>query len=168
MRSAAAAQRRTIFPSRQRQTFRVRKRTPLCGLSITLVETRQRARLGDKPKRFTVNISPNPSRKLAAALGYSRSSHSACFSIRAIPSGEGRRKSLPKLSGQRPRRQLPPTNGAVLCVLLHVGAVPSRRPAPCGSSSDTGGYLLFESATREVSFEWTAGPIVVPKRRSTK
>src|SRR5204863_6798016 len=29
----------------------------------------------DNPKRFTVNISAKPSRKLAAALGYSRSSH---------------------------------------------------------------------------------------------
>src|SRR5947199_5940842 len=71
MSSAAAAQRSTILPSRQRQIFRVRRRTPLCGLSITLVETRQRERLGDKPKRFTVNISAKPSRKLAAALGYS-------------------------------------------------------------------------------------------------
>src|SRR5437868_14651928 len=57
MSSAAAAQRSTILPSRQRQTFRVLRRTPLCGLSITLVETRQRERLGDNPKRFTVNIS---------------------------------------------------------------------------------------------------------------
>src|SRR5207247_3597671 len=81
MSSAAAAQRSTILPFRQRQIFRVLRRTPLCGLSITLVETRQRERLGDKPKRFTVNISTKPSRKLAAALGYSRSSHSACFSI---------------------------------------------------------------------------------------
>src|SRR5436853_577860 len=93
MSSAAAAQRSTILPSRQRQTFRVRRRTPLCGLSMTLVETRQRERLGDKPKRFTVNISAKPSRKLAAALGYSRSSHSACFSIRTMPSLGGSRKA---------------------------------------------------------------------------
>src|SRR5205809_692997 len=75
MSSAAAAQRSTILPSRQRQIFRVRRRTPLCGLSITLVETRQRERLGDNPKRFTVNISAKPSRKLADALGYSRNSY---------------------------------------------------------------------------------------------
>ena len=37
-------------------------------LSITLVETRQRAKLGDKPKRLTVTIAARPSRKLAAAL----------------------------------------------------------------------------------------------------
>jgi len=66
MSRAGAAQRRTIFPSRQRQTRRGRSRTPLCGLSITLVETKQRAKLGDKPKRLTVNISVRPSRKLAA------------------------------------------------------------------------------------------------------
>src|SRR6266536_4443093 len=59
MSNAAAAQHSTILPSRQRQIFRVRRRTPLCGLSITLVETRQRERVGDRPKRFTVNISAN-------------------------------------------------------------------------------------------------------------
>src|SRR6516164_3480019 len=77
IRSAAAAQRNTIFPSRQRHTRRVLNRTPLFGLSITLVETRQRERRGDKPSS---NISSKPSRRLGAALGYSRSSHSACFS----------------------------------------------------------------------------------------
>src|SRR5437868_12350567 len=59
MSSAAAAQRSTILPFRQRQIFRVLRRTPLCGLSITLVETRQRERLGDRPKRFTVTSPPN-------------------------------------------------------------------------------------------------------------
>jgi hypothetical protein len=54
-------------PSCKRQTPRVRKRTPLCRLSITLVETSQRERLGGKPKRFSVSISVEPSRRLAAA-----------------------------------------------------------------------------------------------------
>jgi hypothetical protein len=49
MRKAAAAHLSTIFPSRQRQTRRVRNRTLLCGLSIRLVEPRQRAKLGDSP-----------------------------------------------------------------------------------------------------------------------
>jgi hypothetical protein len=52
----------------------------LCGLSMMLVEPKQRAKLDDNPKPFTVNISSKPSRKLAAALGYSCSSHCACFS----------------------------------------------------------------------------------------
>ena len=39
----------------------VRRRTPLCGLSITLVETRHRDKLGDRPRRLTVNISAKPS-----------------------------------------------------------------------------------------------------------
>ena len=82
MSRAAAAQRNTIFPSRQRQTRRVRNRMPLCGLSMTLVATKQLARLRDKLKGLTVNISGKPSRKLAAALGYSRSSQWACFSKR--------------------------------------------------------------------------------------
>jgi hypothetical protein len=47
---------------------RVRCRTPLCGLSMMLVETRQRERAGDKPKRLTVNISAKPSRKVEAYL----------------------------------------------------------------------------------------------------
>src|SRR5208282_25705 len=89
---AEAAQRRTIFPSRQRHTRRVRNRTPLWGLSIRLVVTRQRERLGDKPREETVNISAKPSRKLVAALGYSPSSHWACFSSLAIPSFVGSRK----------------------------------------------------------------------------
>jgi hypothetical protein len=67
MSSAAAAQRSTILPSRQRQTRRERSCTPRCGLSITWVETRHRAKLGDKPKRLTVNLSAKASRKLAAA-----------------------------------------------------------------------------------------------------
>jgi len=45
-----------MLPSRQRQMLRVRTRTPLCGLSMTLVETRDRAKLGDKPKRLTVTF----------------------------------------------------------------------------------------------------------------
>jgi len=59
--------RSTILPSRQRQILRVRSRTPLCGLSIMLVATRRRARLGGRPSRFTVNASPKHDRKLPAA-----------------------------------------------------------------------------------------------------
>src|SRR5436309_506624 len=92
MRRAAAAHLNTILPSRHRHTRRVRRLTPLCGLSITLVEHKQRAKRGDSSRRFTVNISAKPSRKLAAALGYSCSSHCACFSSLAIPSFAGSRK----------------------------------------------------------------------------
>jgi len=106
---AAAAQRSTILPSRQRQIFRVRRRTPLCGLSITLVETRQRERLGDKPKRFTVNISTKPSRKLAAALGYSRANHYALDwwvaamvqNAKSVLSERELRSAFPMVRGQR-------------------------------------------------------------------
>ena len=45
--SAAAAQRKTILQSRQRQILRVRSRTPLCGLSIKLVDTKQQDKVGD-------------------------------------------------------------------------------------------------------------------------
>src|SRR5215831_20898157 len=86
---AEAAQRNTILPSRQRHTRRVRNRTPLYGLSIRLVVTRQRDRREGKPGEETVNISFRPSRRLAAALGYSLSSHCACFSNLAIPSLAG-------------------------------------------------------------------------------
>ena len=70
-----------ILPSSQRRTRRVRNRTPLYELSIRLVVTRQRDRLGVKPRDETVNIPSRPSRKLAALLGYSPSSHCACFSL---------------------------------------------------------------------------------------
>src|SRR5439155_4638103 len=83
----------TILPSRHRHTRRVRRLTPLCGLSITLVEHKQRAKRGDSSRRFTVNISAKPSRKLAAALGSPCSSHCACFSSLAIPSFAGSRKA---------------------------------------------------------------------------
>src|SRR6516162_7023287 len=90
---AEAAQRNAILPSRQRHTRRVRNRTPLYGLSIRLVVTRQRDRLEGTPREETVNISPRPSRKLAAALGYSLSNHCACFSSLAIPALAGSRKA---------------------------------------------------------------------------
>ncbi len=82
MSSAEAAQRSTIVPSRQRQTRRVRNRTPLCGLSITFVETRQRERAGDKPRRLTVNRSVKPSRKLAAALRIYVTDRERVFAVR--------------------------------------------------------------------------------------
>src|SRR5438094_8433554 len=43
-----------------------------------------------------MNISAKPSRKLAA-LGYSRSSHSACFSIRTMPSVGRQSKACPQV-----------------------------------------------------------------------
>ncbi len=44
----------------------MRSHTPLCKLSMVVVETKQRARAGDNPKWLTVNISARPSRRLAA------------------------------------------------------------------------------------------------------
>ena len=68
---AVATQRNTIAPHRQRLTRPVRWRTPECGDSMTLVMHRQRRSVAGKPKRFAVNVSAKPSRKLAAADGCS-------------------------------------------------------------------------------------------------
>lgn len=65
---AVATQRNTIESSRQRLTRPVRWCTPECGDSMTLVVYRQRRSVAGKPKRFTVNVSAKPSRRLAAAL----------------------------------------------------------------------------------------------------
>jgi len=54
-------------------------------LSMTLVVARQRCREGRMSSRLIVQHSSSPSSKLAAADGYSRSSHSASFLNRAIP-----------------------------------------------------------------------------------
>jgi hypothetical protein len=59
-RNDAAAQRSTMAASRQRQTRRVRMRTPDCGLSITLVVARQRCSDEGIPKRLIVKHSSSP------------------------------------------------------------------------------------------------------------
>ena len=60
-RNEAATQRSTIEASRQRHTWRVRIRTPDCGLSITLVVARQRCSDGGIPSRLMVKHSSSPS-----------------------------------------------------------------------------------------------------------
>ena len=85
-RKEDAAQRSTMAASRQRQTRRVRMRTPDCGLSIKFVVARQRCSDGGMPKRLMVKHSSYPSRKLLAAAGHSCSSQSASFRSRAMPS----------------------------------------------------------------------------------
>jgi hypothetical protein len=80
-RNEAAAQRWTMAASRQRHTRRVRMRTPDCGLSIKLVVARQRCSDRGMPKRLMVKHSSNPSRKLFAAAGHSRSGTGAFYSI---------------------------------------------------------------------------------------
>jgi len=61
----------TISASRQRQTRRVRMRTPDCGLSIKFVVARQRCREEGMPRRLMVKHSSSPSRRLLAAAGHS-------------------------------------------------------------------------------------------------
>ena len=68
-RKADAIQRFTIPLSRQRQTRRVRIRTPECGLSMMFVLARQRCSEGGTSRRLRVKHSSSPSRKLAAAAG---------------------------------------------------------------------------------------------------
>ena len=55
---AEATQRSTISRSRHRVTFAVRRATPLCGLSITLVVARHLYGEGGSFSRCKVNISP--------------------------------------------------------------------------------------------------------------
>ena len=55
---AEATQRSTISRSRHRMTFAVRRATPLCGLSITLVVARHLYGEGGSFSRCKVNISP--------------------------------------------------------------------------------------------------------------
>src|SRR5438477_9271613 len=83
--SADAIQRFTMPLSRQRQTLRVRIRTPAWGLSMTLVVAKQRCSEAGTSSRLMVKHSSSPSIKLAAAEGYSRSNHSASFLSRATP-----------------------------------------------------------------------------------
>src|SRR6516225_129601 len=83
--SAEAIQRFTMPLSRQRQTRRVRKRTPAWGLSMMLVVARQRCSEGGTSSRLMVKHSSIPSIRLEAAEGYPRSSQSASFFKRAMP-----------------------------------------------------------------------------------
>ena len=85
LRKAEAIQRLAIEPFCQFVTRRVRMRTPACGLSMIFVVARQRCSEGGKPNRLMVKHSSNPSSRLAAADGYSRSSHSASLRMRAMP-----------------------------------------------------------------------------------
>jgi len=55
---ADATQRSTISRSRHRVTFAVRRATPLCGLSITLVVARHLYGEGGSFSRSEVNLSP--------------------------------------------------------------------------------------------------------------
>ena len=66
---AEAIQRFTMPVSRQRQTRRVRMRTPEWGLSITLVVAKQRCSEGGTSSRLMVKHSSSPSLRLAAAEG---------------------------------------------------------------------------------------------------
>ena len=66
---AEATQRSSIDPSFQRLTRPVRRRIPEFGDSITFVVHRHRRNAPAKPRRFTVNVSAIPSRKLPAADG---------------------------------------------------------------------------------------------------
>src|SRR5215472_18690263 len=74
-----------MFLSFQWQIFRVLRRTPPFGLSIRLVEAKQRCSEGGTSRRLIVKHSSIPSRRLAAASGCSRSNHWASFSSFAIP-----------------------------------------------------------------------------------
>src|ERR1017187_10721410 len=83
LKKAEAIHRLTIEQFCQFVTRRVRMRIPACGLSMMLVVARQRCNLGGTPSRLMVKHSSSPSRRLAAAEGYSVSSHSASLRIRA-------------------------------------------------------------------------------------
>src|SRR6478752_5358719 len=65
----AAVQRSTIWPSRQRVTFRLVVRAMEIIDSMGLLVVRVLARRPSMPSRATVNISSSPSRSDAAALG---------------------------------------------------------------------------------------------------
>src|SRR5208283_1053350 len=92
-RNAAAAQRLTISPSRQRVTRWVLRRALELGFSIMLVLPSARHKEGESPSRLMVNSSSKPSRRLPAASGYSRSSQEACWVSLAIPSWGFSRKA---------------------------------------------------------------------------
>ena len=65
----AAATHRPGMLARQRQTRRVRIRTPDCELSIKFAVARQRCKEGGTFKRLIVEHSSIPSSKLPAASG---------------------------------------------------------------------------------------------------
>src|SRR4051794_7152411 len=73
----AAHQRSAICPSRQRLTLLAWVRQMLIMLSTALVERNVRASVGGTFRRSTVRVSASPSRKLAAAPGWVRSSSAA-------------------------------------------------------------------------------------------
>src|SRR4030042_3794209 len=84
--SELAAHLKAIPPSCQLVTRLVMRRAPEYGFSMMLVEERQRQSHLLTPNLLTVKVSANPSRKLAAALGHSLSSHWASFSSFCMPS----------------------------------------------------------------------------------
>src|ERR1043166_8555549 len=88
-----AAQRKAIEPSCQCVTRRVLLRDPENDDSMTFVEHNPRLKSAGNPRRLTVNISAKPSRKLAAAEGWSFSKACASFSKRASPSEAGNRQA---------------------------------------------------------------------------
>jgi len=91
-------------------TRRVRLRVPEKVGSMTLVEQSPRHKVGGNPRRLTVNISAKPSRRLAAAEGYSPASRCASCSSRACLSRAGLRPATgdptaaPRLPGRRASR----------------------------------------------------------------
>jgi hypothetical protein len=86
----AAIQRSTICPSRQRLTLAAWSRQISIIDSIELVLRNVRARVGGTPRRPMVKVSASPSRRLAAAPGWERSSSRARASSSAwATSGSG-------------------------------------------------------------------------------
>ena len=77
--------RKAIAPFFQLVTLRVFCLTPEWVLSIRLVEPRHFLSRGGRPSRLIVNISLRPSRRLAEAEGWSRSSHRASCSSFCSP-----------------------------------------------------------------------------------
>jgi hypothetical protein len=73
----AAHQGSAICPSRQRLTLPVWSRQTEIVDSMQFVERSVRARVGGTPSRSTVSVSCGPSRRLAAAPGWVRSSSAA-------------------------------------------------------------------------------------------
>ena len=92
----AAHQCSAIRPSRQRLTLLACSRHTEIIDSMALVERSVRARVGGTPRRSTVSVSSRPSRRLAAAPGWVRSSSLASASSAASACSaerRGRRRS---------------------------------------------------------------------------
>lgn len=92
-RNDVAVQRRTISPLRHLVTRPVGFCIVPNGLSMMFVVARQRTSEDDTPKAFMVKRSSIPSRRLAAAPGYSFSSHRAWVSIFTRPALASRRNA---------------------------------------------------------------------------